>query len=212
MTKNSIRPKSFSKTELAKVKVDILRQRNQLFLRCQICGKIWLLKTNQKGQLLPGYWQCPNAAVHKSMLTRQEVAYHEAGHAVMGHLLGVGIDYATIEPNNEIAGRVSYVVSLDKLPPSQQVMITLAGPIAEDMVTSTPRFATFDDLMYHSEGDGQGVLQVINRYRDEVDLPGHYKVARYLLEKHRRVIELVAQELLTQDRLSGERIVAIINR
>lgn len=212
MTRKLLRPKKFSKIELAKVNVDVLRQNNQLFLRCQICGTIWLPKTNQKGQLLPGYWQCPNAAVHNSMLTREEVAYHEAGHAVMGYLLGVGIDYATIEPNNEVAGRVSYVVSLDKLPPSQQVMITLAGPIAEDMVTATPRFATFDDLMYHSEGDGRGVLQVINRYRDEVDVPGHYKVAKYLLKKHRRAVEVVAQELLTQDRLSGERIVTIVNR
>jgi ATP-dependent Zn protease len=161
--------------------------------------------------LLPEYWKCPSEASHQQLVTKEEVAYHESGHAVIAHLLGVAIDYATIVPNGTIAGQVRYTITLDKLPPSQQVMITLAGPIAEDMVTASPRFVTFDDLMSYSESDGWGVLRVVNLYKDEVDIPGHYDVAKYLINKHRDAIEAVAKSLMKHKKLFGEAIVAMID-
>ena len=205
------RPKKFSRTELAKFKVDVLKEQGQVFLKCQKCGKIWLPKINQRGRLLPDYWKCPNQEFHNQTPTKEEVAYHEAGHAVIAHYLGIAIDYATIEPEANIAGQVRYTINLDKLPPSQQVMITLAGPIAEDMVTTTPRFVTFDDLMTYSTSDGQGVLRVINKYKDQVDMDGHYEVATYLLNKHRSAVEAVAQALLDEGKLLGEKLVAMID-
>ncbi len=204
-------PKRFSATELAKVNVEVIKQQGKLFLRCQICGAVWLPATNKLGQLLNGYWRCPNTP-HKNMPTKEEVAYHEAGHAVIGQLLGVRIDHVTIVPNDKIAGQVVYTVSFDKLPPSQQVMISIAGPIAEDMVTKTPRFATFEDLLSFSESDGRGVLKTIVRYRNEVDVPGHYRVATYLLNKHRHSIDEVAKALLAKQKLTGEEVAIIVSR
>ncbi|GEM_PF-6224900 len=208
MKNKSIRP---SATDLAKVNVEILKEHGNIFLRCQICGAVWLPATNKMGQLLKGYWKCPHSP-HKNIPTKKEVAYHESGHAVMGHLLGVRVDHATIVPNNSVAGQVVYTVTFDKLPPSQQVMIAIAGPIAEDMVTETPRFATFEDLLTFSESDGRGVIQAINRYRKEVDVPGHYQVATYLLNKHRQSIDEIAQSLLEKNRLTGKEVAEIIGR
>ncbi|MDM8519877.1 hypothetical protein QUF64_07500 [Anaerolineales bacterium HSG6] len=205
------RPKRFSRSELAKFKIDVLKEQGQVFLKCQECGKIWLPKTNQRGRLAPDYWRCPNQELHSQNPTKEEVAYHEAGHAVIAHYLGIAIDYATIEPNKNIVGQVRYTISLDKLPPSQQVMITLAGPIAEDMVTASPRFVTFEDLMTYSASDGHGVLRVINKYQDQVDMDGHYEVATYLLNKYRPAVEAVAQALLDEGKLLGENLVAMID-
>ncbi len=205
-------PKRFSKRELAKVNVDVLKEQKLLFLRCQVCGHIWQPRLTRAGQLIEGYWRCPNLSYHDSIVTREEVAYHEAGHAGLGHLLGIHIDHATIVPRDNIFGQVCYSINLAKLPPSQQVMIALAGPIAEDMVTKSPRFETFDDLMRHSESDGRGVLEVVARHRHEVDVPGHYKVARYLLDKHRHAIMNVAQLLLQKDYISGEVVAQVVNQ
>jgi len=205
------KPKKFSRKELAKVQVDILKEQGRLFLQCQTCGTIWLLPITKLGKLRPNYWVCPNQQQHGSMVTKQEVAYHEAGHAVVGHLLGIPIDYATIIPQYNVAGQVSYTINLGKLPPSQQVMITLAGPIAEDMVTTSPRFQSFEDLMYHSESDGRGVLAIIERHQHEVDIPAHYDVAKYLLTKHRQAVERVASALLKHGQLPGEDVAKIIS-
>jgi len=212
ITNPMIAPKKFSKTELAKVKVDIVKRQGKIFLHCLTCGTFWLPPTNKLGQLVQGYWQCPNREMHEQMVTQTEVAYHEAGHVVMGYLLGINVDYATIIPKEQIAGQVGYSMSLQKLPPSQQVMIALAGPIAEDMVTKTPRFATFDDVMHHSESDGRGVLQVISKYRNQVDVPGHYQVATYLLNKHRAAIEVVAKALLEHGEMVGDALVRLIRQ
>lgn len=204
-------PKRFSRKELAKFQVDALDEHGRIFLRCQICGAIWQPKINRRGQLAKNYWHCPQQALHDELVTREEVAYHEAGHAVLGHLLGIHIDHATIIPKEHIAGQVSYSINLAKLPPSQQVMITLAGPIAEDLVTKSPRFETFEDLMVHSASDARGVLAVIERYQNEVDVPGHYEVARYLLNKHRPAINAVAEALLKHGQIPGETVATLVN-
>ena len=158
------KPNAFTPIELAKVNVEILRQQGNTFLRCLICGAVWPPAT-QGRRLLPNYWHCPNHP-HHGVPTRKEVAYHEAGHAVMAHLLGIPIVEASIEVSAGTLGHVSYTTPFENLPPSQQVMITLAGPIAEDMITKIPRFVTFEDIFQHSESDWRGVVVTLNRHKE----------------------------------------------
>jgi hypothetical protein len=77
-------------------------------------------------------------------LTRQEigspsaqrVAYHEAGHAVVGHVLGKTIEYVTIEPAlTDVAGQTfghTKWLDLDQGSPDPMVLVALAGSLAEE--------------------------------------------------------------------------------
>lgn len=78
------------------------------------------------------------------------VAIHEAGHAVMARLLGRGIEFVTIVPDDDALGRVQH--SLARLPTEALgrharetwAMIALAGPLAE-AVHEDKEFDTQDE-------------------------------------------------------------------
>jgi hypothetical protein len=61
---------------------------------------------------------------------RREVAFHEAGHAVIGHVLKRGVQFVTIEPNGSTLGRVNRSSGhpIDEI---AEITIFMAGETAE---------------------------------------------------------------------------------
>ena len=75
------------------------------------------------------------------MSIRSEVAYHEAGHAVIAHVLGFRVGRVTIVPDDRSQGRMIWAKpplrgSLDDPSPHQRqraedwIIVALAGPLA----------------------------------------------------------------------------------
>lgn len=68
-------------------------------------------------------------------VAREEVAYHEAGHAIAALALGVSFEKVSIEPDDESHGRVhGFEVHEDELDDldflKRHIVITIAGPLA----------------------------------------------------------------------------------
>jgi cell division protease FtsH len=96
----------------------------------------------------------------KSLLsdaTRQRLAYHEAGHALVGHVLGVGqVERVTIEPRGQALG-VTYIHRDSEDPLYQQgelasrLAMMLGGREAELMALASVSSGASDDLKRASE-------------------------------------------------------------
>lgn len=84
----------------------------------------------------------------KRLSRLRSTAYHEAGHAMAGHLLGVPFRYLTIKSDGTALGRVQFRPSrlinadtFDNLSPrrrdlvERRIIVSLAGPEAQRLVT-----------------------------------------------------------------------------
>ncbi len=92
-----------------------------------------------------------------SQETRQRLAYHEAGHALVGHWLRVGaVERVTIEPRGQALG-VTYITRDTEDPLYQQAELTsrlammLGGREAELLVQGSVSSGASDDLKRASE-------------------------------------------------------------
>lgn len=61
---------------------------------------------------------------------RREVAFHEAGHAVIGHVLKRGVQFVTIEPKGSILGRVNRSTG-HRIDALAEINVSMAGEVAE---------------------------------------------------------------------------------
>jgi hypothetical protein len=71
---------------------------------------------------------------------RKALAYHEAGHAVVGYVLGLEIERLTIVRSETCLGRCFYREWDDSEAahdPERRLLLFLAGPIAEEIATAT---------------------------------------------------------------------------
>jgi cell division protease FtsH len=99
-------------------------------------------------------------SAHKALLTastRERLAYHEAGHALVGHWLGLGaVERVTIEPRGQALG-VTYISRDSEDPLYQQSELTsrlammLGGREAELLVQGSVSSGASDDLKRASE-------------------------------------------------------------
>ena len=99
-------------------------------------------------------------SANKALLTeatRERLAYHEAGHALVGHWLGVGaVERVTIEPRGQALG-VTYICRDTEDPLYQQSELTsrlammLGGREAELLVQGSVSSGASDDLKRASE-------------------------------------------------------------
>jgi ATP-dependent Zn protease len=146
------------------------------------------------------YFVPPKNPPKREELSRTEVAYHEAGHAVVALLLGYAVRYAAIEPEG---GGEGICLLAGEMPRSDanEVVILHAGVIAQyraglgcdgagtDLTQARARAAT---LAATYDLDQDALL-------DSFAALTHRVVAR-----HRTAIDRVAEELLRHRRLSGE--------
>jgi Peptidase family M41 len=61
---------------------------------------------------------------------RREIAFHEAGHAVIGHVLKRGVQFVTIEPQGSTLGRVNRSTG-HRIDDPAEINVSMAGEIAE---------------------------------------------------------------------------------
>ena len=160
-------------------------------------------------------------AIEELAYTREEVAYHEAGHAVMAYFLGVRVLSASIQPEEGISeghvlfpGVPTWVENNDS-PRAYRwleysVRVAMAGPVAYRIHTGThsEHAASSDsrqavDLAYHACGSTRQVEAWLHWL--------HVVVEEYLSSPMRwKAVEAVAAALLKHKRLSGRRLRKII--
>jgi len=152
-----------------------------------------------------------NDAIHR--------AYHEAGHAVIGRVLGMACGPVTIVPDDDSAG---HSITFDPWVTYERweergksrgddmhsiyigrILTIMAGPEAErELLGTCP------------DGDGSDLDQIDDAAMSSDGFSSHDEWKRFeprmrrqvrrLVRKHRAKIELVAQNLLESEILSGE--------
>ena len=146
---------------------------------------------NQLDERVDGRWRR-----HRGSF-REKIAAHEAGHALAAVLLGMKIDYATIEPTERTWGHVVF-----------------AGASTE-----AERMATVNTVPVISE-TRQAIRQFLEGIRASEPQTSfreaRRKVSRFLADteslllKHQRAINAIADELIRRRRLSGPEIERLV--
>jgi ATP-dependent Zn protease len=155
---------------------------------------------------------------------RRHTAYHEAGHAVIGLVLGYDVKKATIRPVYSYLGQATISKKRCGSEGSTEVQagsdsevdlighicVDLAGLLAEKLVNRSP----FEELIAHgSSGDWQHAqrrARRINRHQAEIFIDALMEETRALVEQHKDAIVRVATALLERETLSGAEIKRIM--
>jgi len=136
----------------------------------------------------------------------KHVAYHEAGHAVIGLILGCEVRNATIRPRYSSLGSVDVQPGAAVEATTAQIIVDLAGPLAERLVS--PR-SFFDLINRGSRTDWLSAWKGVGRNEDVIlDL---IHETRTLVRHYREAIARVATALLERETLTGEEIARITN-
>ena len=147
-------------------------------------------------------------------MRRERTAYHEAGHAVAAHRLGIEVKFATILLDHDSAGFVSHGdlfcdrgLGSDRANLERAIKICLAGPLAE--ARFYPRYrrprgsqdydCAFGLARYLAGSAGE---REFIRYQE--------RQTRALLDRYWGDVERVARALLEHDQLSVNQVRDII--
>lgn len=144
----------------------------------------------------------------------RKLATHEAGHAVATIVRGKKLEFCTVRPTAELAGYAQLGANLHEMDCIDVAVICLAGPLAENMLTSWsctswPGSAS-DDLKQAEKAIRlERTLRSIRARRpvsydelwDDVET-----IAKCLVVVHWNSITRVADALTRRGRLSGARV------
>ena len=129
-------------------------------------------------------------------MTRERIAHHEAGHAVIVLVLGYTLKDVTIKPDERAEGRTNYVKDGGLV--VDGIKIILAGPIAEGLIDGNLRLKT----------DGSGSdWRHIRKWYPEFGAQDVRKIGeetKLLVLCRREAIERVAEALLAHETLTGD--------
>jgi ATP-dependent Zn protease len=140
----------------------------------------------------------------------EHIAYHEAGHVVIGLVLGFEVRKVTIKPKSRTLGNVQAQVGeassnrcVDR--DAADIKFCLAGPLAEQLVSPRP----FDELIADGSGkDWRNVRRTARRLNTrgeaEVVIVMLALETAALVQQHRDAIERVAAALLERETLMGD--------
>ena len=134
--------------------------------------------------------------------TKQETAYHEAGHALVALAVGCPVVQVSIQPGTHLqtahcALSEGFPVILDDI---DQVAVAVAGSLAQGFLTSQRE-------SYPSRSD----FALINHKTLEVQEAGYGKCVK-LLTDNWHAVEGVAAALLSRNTLTGSEVVAIVQQ
>ena len=148
-----------------------------------------------------------------SEMHRRHIAFHEAGHAVVGSALGIRVEYVTIMPTEQFLGHVRWEPGQPILYTYEGITATYAGDKAEELDPTL-------SLRQHKDGaDRASAAKRALELRaasplvyDNPDKRLELAEARAgeMVREHRWVIAHIATELLTRHRLSGDELRAEI--
>ena len=126
------------------------------------------------------------------------MAHHEAGHAVVAHLLGVDIGIVRIGPAN---GEVTF---LSPASPADSALVDLAGPLAHTRYL----YPDGGSLTFPSEGDFAS-YEANGKHlacsHDEA-----VAVVAHTLETHWPVVDALAAALLNKGALTGAEVAQLV--
>jgi ATP-dependent Zn protease len=149
-------------------------------------------------------------------MRRRSIAYHEAGHAVVAHRLGVEVEHVTIVPDHTSRGHFVHDdlfcargLGSDRANLERAIAICLAGPLAQAWLLRRYSERRCDGRQDYDCASG------LARYL--AGAAGEREFLRYqerrthaLVERYWNEIELVAQALIERDQLSGAEVKDII--
>jgi len=158
-------------------------------------------------------------------INRRHIAYHEAGHAVIGLKLGYEVGRVTIRKRYSSLGSAqisrkrhsslgSTEVQAGGVSPDNDdfghICVDLAGPLAEKLVSRIP----FDELIeYGARGDwraAQKCARRINRRQSETLIDALMEETKALVQQHEQAIARVAAALLEHETLTGDEIKSLM--
>lgn len=139
-------------------------------------------------------------------------ATHEAGHAVVGHALGLHIKRVRFKAQGEQSLAAAGVVyeeaggdtcALINERPETMAKVLVAGALAESLLlgSTIPDSNILDNTLYvlcHPKRHELTKAELVGQLR------GAFPEVTELIDQHREVIRLLADELLTTDEMSGE--------
>jgi ATP-dependent Zn protease len=136
---------------------------------------------------------------------RKALAYHEAGHAVVGYSLGLTIECVTIIPNETSLGHCRYrdwegwASACD---PDTLLSVLLAGAVAEEIATGRPSGGSDDRKALgvartHTAGDRHAATRVaVARSRTARVLEEHWPAVKAMAVALRKFRELEGAEAM----------------
>ena len=147
----------------------------------------------------------------------EHIAYHEAGHVVVGLKLGFEVREVTIKPKSRTLGNVQAQVGeassnrcVDR--DAADIKLCLAGPLAEQLVSPDP----FNVLIANGSGRDwrsarRTARQLNTRGEAEVLIVMLALETAALVQQHRDAIGRVATALLEHETLTGDDINSLVN-
>jgi hypothetical protein len=141
--------------------------------------------------------------------TREQIARHEAKHAVIARMLGICVASVSILPNNDTLGRVVWA---SDVPPHDDLVATLAGA-AMPSERGTGRLAMVCDQ--EDREIARNIALALNEATGECPTAALDEAQGAALEavtRHAHVIAAVAAELLACDEMDGSELDAAIER
>lgn len=168
----------------------------------------------------------------------KRIAYHEAGHAVIGYHLDVGeIGGVSIVPRADALGMVFFDKDDDRLALSterelsDQMMVALAGRASEEVFLGSVSTGSSGDLeictkiavsMIQNYGMGDSMVygykkggvneDIPDEIRSKVDklMREKYKEVLNIIKKNKPAVKAVAEELIARDVISGKEFIRVI--
>jgi ATP-dependent Zn protease len=151
------------------------------------------------------------------------LAYHEAGHAVAGHVLGLTVEGLSIVPGEHYAGLADVPVDLDSAYGSPEesddylrrhLVCFLAGAVAEEILTGEPV-----DLGPKSayRGDWNGAADCVvamaglDVERQVAEGAEAFKKTRAILRGNWAVVVALAEALIEQRELTREQVLDVVS-
>lgn len=139
------------------------------------------------------------------MVSREQTAYHEAGHAVAGKVLGYPVEYATIVPPDDLEDVLGVVSFGTYLTPAFMASGHLSREVRGDL---RERLAFGAFAPQHSESDREDAYECARHIsrNPERYLTDRRRDARRLLHSHWTAVTAIATALLARGILSGDEV------
>jgi ATP-dependent Zn protease len=150
------------------------------------------------------------------------LAYHDAGHAVAGHVLGLTVEGLSIVPDEHYAGLADVPVDLDSAYGSPEesddylrrhLVCFLAGAVAEEILTGEP-VELGPGSMYR--GDWNGATDCVvalagkDVKRQAAESEEAFTKTRAILRENWAVVVALAEALIEHRELTREQVLAIV--